>query len=36
LTSERILVYEWMPDSSGLAVNAGTLNSDAVLIRDFR
>ena len=36
LTSERILDAQWMPDSRGLAIFAGTVNADAVLIRDFR
>jgi Tol biopolymer transport system component len=36
LTSERFLDSKWTPDSRGLAIFAGTLNADAVLIRDFR
>ncbi len=35
-TAERIFEVCWLPDSRRLAIGAGSLSSDAVLIRKFR
>jgi hypothetical protein len=34
--TENIFGFDWLPDGRGIAVNAGTSSTDAVLIRNFR
>ena len=35
-TSERVSGFNWMPDNRRLVLSAGTIGSDAVLIRGLR